>query len=257
MSRCAPSSTRWSCSPPARRTWRDQRPGPARRALRDRGAGVNPRSRAGPGRCSRCASSAWRRGRRRWAGRSASARRRRSSGSAPTARSPASCCASGLLEDGATVDISGWVNPHLELEVAVHLGEDTEIAGVSAAIELVERRRSRRIPHEILRTQHLPPPRDPRPGRPRPAATAPGSPAACPGRRGDRTAPTTRPRSRARSAPWSARSASCSATAAPRRARRRDHHRLGLRARPCRPGPLRGGAAAARRAERHPGLTSG
>jgi 2-keto-4-pentenoate hydratase len=59
---------------------------------------------------------------------------------------------SGVLEDGATVDISGGVNPHLELEIAVHLGEDTEIAGVSAAIELVDTTPVSADPDEILRT---------------------------------------------------------------------------------------------------------
>ena len=59
---------------------------------------------------------------------------------------------SGLLTDGATVDISRWVNPHLELEVAVHLGADAEIAGVSAAIELVDTTPVSTDPDEILRT---------------------------------------------------------------------------------------------------------
>ena len=38
-----------------------------------------------------------------------------------------------LLEDGATVDISAWTNPKIELEVAVHVGE-----GLSVAIELAD-----------------------------------------------------------------------------------------------------------------------
>jgi 2-keto-4-pentenoate hydratase len=37
---------------------------------------------------------------------------------------------SGALPDGATVDISGWTNPALELEVAVHIGDDLGIGGV-------------------------------------------------------------------------------------------------------------------------------
>jgi 2-keto-4-pentenoate hydratase len=59
---------------------------------------------------------------------------------------------SGQLQDGATVDISRWVNPHLELEVAVLLGEDAEIAGVSAAIELVDTDPVSTDPDAILRT---------------------------------------------------------------------------------------------------------
>jgi len=38
-----------------------------------------------------------------------------------------------LLPDGATVDVSGWKNPMIELEVAVHAG-----AGLSVAIELAD-----------------------------------------------------------------------------------------------------------------------
>ena len=38
-----------------------------------------------------------------------------------------------LLADGATVDVSGWKNPMIELEVAVHAGE-----GLSVAIELAD-----------------------------------------------------------------------------------------------------------------------
>ena len=45
---------------------------------------------------------------------------------------------SGQLADGATVDLSNWTNPHLELEVAAYLGEDLAIAGVGSAIELVD-----------------------------------------------------------------------------------------------------------------------
>ena len=44
----------------------------------------------------------------------------------------------GLLPDRATVDIGAWSNPHLELEIAAYIGEDGAIAGVSAAIELVD-----------------------------------------------------------------------------------------------------------------------
>ena len=38
-----------------------------------------------------------------------------------------------LLEDGATVDISGWTNPKIELEVAVHVGQ-----GLGVAIEFAD-----------------------------------------------------------------------------------------------------------------------
>jgi 2-oxo-3-hexenedioate decarboxylase len=58
---------------------------------------------------------------------------------------------SGLLEDGATVDIGGWENPHLELEVAAYIGEDLAIAGVSSAIELVDTTPISTDPDEILR----------------------------------------------------------------------------------------------------------
>jgi 2-keto-4-pentenoate hydratase len=44
----------------------------------------------------------------------------------------------GLLADGATVDLAGWRNPMLEGEIAVHVGPDATIAGVSAAIELAD-----------------------------------------------------------------------------------------------------------------------
>jgi 2-keto-4-pentenoate hydratase len=57
---------------------------------------------------------------------------------------------SGVLPDGATVDISTWTSPALELEIAVHIGEQLEIAGVSAAIELVDATPPSTDPHEIL-----------------------------------------------------------------------------------------------------------
>ncbi len=40
---------------------------------------------------------------------------------------------SGVLPDGATVDVSGWTSPVLELEVAVHVGR-----GLGVAIELAD-----------------------------------------------------------------------------------------------------------------------
>jgi 2-keto-4-pentenoate hydratase len=57
---------------------------------------------------------------------------------------------SNVLPDGATVDISNWTNPALELEVAVYIGANLEIAGVSAAIELVDTTPLSTDPHEIL-----------------------------------------------------------------------------------------------------------
>jgi 2-keto-4-pentenoate hydratase len=44
----------------------------------------------------------------------------------------------GMLPDGATVSLDGWRNPMLEAEIAVRLGPDGSIAGVSAAIELAD-----------------------------------------------------------------------------------------------------------------------
>ena len=58
----------------------------------------------------------------------------------------------GVLPDGATVDLSGWTNPRLELEVAAYIGEAGAIAGVSAAIELVDTTPVSTDPDEILRT---------------------------------------------------------------------------------------------------------
>jgi 2-keto-4-pentenoate hydratase len=57
----------------------------------------------------------------------------------------------GLLPDRATVDIGAWANPHLELEIAAYIGEDGTIAGVSAAIELVDTHPVSTDPDEILR----------------------------------------------------------------------------------------------------------
>ena len=59
---------------------------------------------------------------------------------------------SGLLPDGVVVDISDWVNPHLELEVAVVIGSDGGIAEVGPAIELVDTTPLSTDPDEILRT---------------------------------------------------------------------------------------------------------
>ena len=50
-----------------------------------------------------------------------------------------------LLDDGATVDISAWTNPNIELEIAVHVG-----AGLSLAIELVDVEFAPEDPEKIL-----------------------------------------------------------------------------------------------------------
>ncbi|HEX6021155.1 MAG TPA: hypothetical protein VFZ00_04110 [Solirubrobacter sp.] len=50
-----------------------------------------------------------------------------------------------LLENGATVDISGWANPMIELEVAVHAN-----AGIGVALELVDLHAPPEDPQEIL-----------------------------------------------------------------------------------------------------------
>jgi 2-keto-4-pentenoate hydratase len=42
------------------------------------------------------------------------------------------------LPDGATVPIGGWTRPTIEAELAIHVGEDTTIAAVGAAIEVVD-----------------------------------------------------------------------------------------------------------------------
>jgi 2-keto-4-pentenoate hydratase len=50
-----------------------------------------------------------------------------------------------LLEDGATVDVSAWTNPMIELEIAVHAG-----AGIGVALELVDLHTPPADPQEIL-----------------------------------------------------------------------------------------------------------
>lgn len=50
-----------------------------------------------------------------------------------------------LLEDGATVDVSGWANPMIELEIAVHAG-----VGIGVALELVDLHTPPEDPQEIL-----------------------------------------------------------------------------------------------------------
>jgi 2-keto-4-pentenoate hydratase len=39
---------------------------------------------------------------------------------------------------GSDVDVSGWTHPALEVEIAVHIGEDGGIAAVAPALELVD-----------------------------------------------------------------------------------------------------------------------
>ena len=68
---------------------------------------------------------------------------------------------SARVESGATVDVSGWSNPKLEPEIAVHLGADVPggtlrqdaeaaIAGVGVAIELVDLDADESDPENIL-----------------------------------------------------------------------------------------------------------
>lgn len=44
----------------------------------------------------------------------------------------------GMLGDDAVVPLDGWRNPMLEAEIAVHIGDDGAVSGVSAAIELAD-----------------------------------------------------------------------------------------------------------------------
>jgi 2-keto-4-pentenoate hydratase len=68
---------------------------------------------------------------------------------------------SGQVETGAEVDLSGWANPRLEPEIAVHLGSalggdpsrdeaQAAIAGLGAAIELVDPDPAEKDPEAIL-----------------------------------------------------------------------------------------------------------
>jgi 2-keto-4-pentenoate hydratase len=43
-----------------------------------------------------------------------------------------------LLDDGGRCDVSGWHEPLLELELAVHVGEDASIAALGPALELAD-----------------------------------------------------------------------------------------------------------------------
>jgi 2-keto-4-pentenoate hydratase len=44
----------------------------------------------------------------------------------------------GLLENGARCSLEGWASPVLEAEIAAYAGEDGQIAGLGAAIELAD-----------------------------------------------------------------------------------------------------------------------
>jgi 2-keto-4-pentenoate hydratase len=44
----------------------------------------------------------------------------------------------GVTPDGAAVNLTGWTAPALEVEVAIRVGEDAEVAGLSPALELVD-----------------------------------------------------------------------------------------------------------------------
>ena len=44
----------------------------------------------------------------------------------------------GVTHDGATVALDGWVNPAVEVELAVRVGEDGSVAGLAPALELVD-----------------------------------------------------------------------------------------------------------------------
>jgi 2-keto-4-pentenoate hydratase len=43
-----------------------------------------------------------------------------------------------VLEPGTTVDISRWMQPALEVEVAIRVGDDGKVAGIAPALELVD-----------------------------------------------------------------------------------------------------------------------
>lgn len=43
-----------------------------------------------------------------------------------------------VVEDGAAVTLAGWVAPAVEVELAVRVGDDGDIAGVGPALELVD-----------------------------------------------------------------------------------------------------------------------
>jgi len=43
-----------------------------------------------------------------------------------------------VVEPGATVSLAGWVAPAVEVELAVRVGDDGEIAGLGPALELVD-----------------------------------------------------------------------------------------------------------------------
>jgi 2-oxo-hept-3-ene-1,7-dioate hydratase len=45
---------------------------------------------------------------------------------------------SGVVEPDATVSLEGWASPAVEVELAIRVGDDGEVAGLSPALELVD-----------------------------------------------------------------------------------------------------------------------
>jgi 2-keto-4-pentenoate hydratase len=45
---------------------------------------------------------------------------------------------SGVVEAGATTSLAGWVSPAVEVELAIRVGDDGEVAGLGPALELVD-----------------------------------------------------------------------------------------------------------------------
>jgi 2-keto-4-pentenoate hydratase len=44
----------------------------------------------------------------------------------------------GLRPDGATVSLAGWAAPAVEVEIAIRVGADLDVAGLAPALELVD-----------------------------------------------------------------------------------------------------------------------
>jgi 2-keto-4-pentenoate hydratase len=44
----------------------------------------------------------------------------------------------GVVEPGATTSLAGWVSPAVEVELAIRVGDDGEVAGLGPALELVD-----------------------------------------------------------------------------------------------------------------------
>jgi 2-keto-4-pentenoate hydratase len=45
---------------------------------------------------------------------------------------------SGVVEPGATTSLAGWVSPAVEVELAIRVGDDGEVAGLGPALEVVD-----------------------------------------------------------------------------------------------------------------------